>query len=326
MIISKTPYRLSFFGGGTDYPDWLNNNKGAVLSVTIDKYIYISLNVKSSFFHQDYRIVYRKTENKKKIQFINHPSVRECFRHFDLKGGVEMNYMGDLPSKSGMGSSSAFTVGLLNAIYEHKKTRINKKKLALKAIEIEQEIIKENVGSQDQISTSFGGFNLIKFKKSNDFSVKKIEINPDVIKELNGNLLLFYTGIKRKANDIADTYTYKLNSLNNVMNETYDLVFEGHKYLLRGELDKFGQLLNTGWKLKRSLGGSVTNKKIDNIYETAIKEGALGGKLLGAGGGGFFLLYVPKNKTKRVISSLKKLHFFRFNFENRGSHIINSFS
>ena len=127
MIISKTPYRLSFFGGGTDYPAWFKKNKGAVLSVTIDKYIYILLNAKSSFFHQDYRIVYRKTENKKKIQLIDHPSVRECFRHFDLKGGIEMNYMGDLPSQSGMGSSSAFTVGLLNSIYELKKIKINKK-------------------------------------------------------------------------------------------------------------------------------------------------------------------------------------------------------
>ena len=325
MIISKTPYRLSFFGGGTDYPSWLNNNDGIVMSTTINKFIYISLNTKPSMFHKEYRLVYKHIENKKKIRQIKHPSIRECLNYFKVKPGVELFYMGDLPARSGLGSSSAFTVGLLNCLNALKKNKISKKKLAEEAIFIEQKVLRENVGSQDQISTSFGGFNIIKFKKNN-FSVNQIKMTNNLLNELNKNLVLCYSGIPRIANDIVKNYIRKLssNQLQNVMKETFDLVNSGNSLLKKGNLDEFGKLLNVSWHLKKSLHSTVSNTKLDNFYNQAISNGALGGKLLGAGGGGFFLFYVPKIKIKKFKRSFKSLYFCDFKFENKGSSIINN--
>jgi len=327
MIISKTPLRISFFGGGTDYPEWLKENKGAVLSTTINKYIYISLNIKSSLFHQKYIITYRKIENKNKISQIEHPSVRECLKYFKIKPGCELIYNGDLPARSGVGSSSSFTVGLLNCLYALKKKKITKKQLAEKAIFIEREVLKENVGLQDQVACSYGGLNLINFK-NNEFEVSKLNINNNVLKNLNNNLFLCYSGVQRISNNIAKKYIKKLSfsSYKDLMNTNYDLVNEGINLLKKNKLDEFGKLLDISWKMKKKLHNQVSSPKLNEFYDNAINSGALGGKLLGAGAGGFFLFYIPKRKLPNFIKQNKKLHISQFKFENNGSVIINNSS
>lgn len=325
MIISKTPLRISFFGGGTDYPEWFKENKGAVLSTTIDKYIYISLNIKSSLFHKKYIITYRKIENRNKILEIEHPSVRESLKYFKIEPGCELIYNGDLPARSGVGSSSSFTVGLLNCLYALKNININKKKLAEKAIYIEREVLKENVGVQDQIACSYGGFNLIEFSKNN-FKVSKININQYDLNQLNNNLFLCYSGIQRISNNIAKKYIKKLSSSSykNLMNTNYDLVNEGINLLKKNNIDEFGKLLDVSWKIKKKLHDQVSSPKLNEIYDNAIASGALGGKLLGAGAGGFFLFYIPQKKISKFIKLNKKLHISKFKFENNGSVIINN--
>ena len=325
MIISKTPLRISFFGGGTDYPEWFKYNKGAVLSTTINKYSYIALNIKSSLFHKKYIITYRNVEKKNKISEIEHPSVRACLKYFKIPSGCEVIYNGDLPARSGVGSSSSFTVGLLNCLYSLKNIKISKKKLAEKAIYIEKKILKENVGIQDQIACSYGGFNLINFKK-NSFKVSKIDINQDDLDQLNNNLILSYSGVQRISSDIAKKYINKLSlkSYENLMNTNYDLVKEGESILKKKNFDEFGKLLDKNWKLKKKLHNEVTNTKLDQFYNNAIKNGALGGKLLGAGAGGFFLFYVPKIKQKNFIQNKKNQFTSKFKFEKFGTTIINN--
>ena len=325
MIISKTPLRISFFGGGTDYPEWFENNKGAVISTTINKYSYIALNIKSSLFHKKYIITYRNVEKKNKVSEIKHPSVRACLKYFKIPSGCEVIYNGDLPARSGVGSSSSFTVGLLNCLYSLKNIKISKKKLAEKAIFIEKNILKENVGIQDQIACSYGGFNIINFRKNN-FKVSKIDINRHDLYELNNNLILCYSGVQRISSDIAKKYINKLslNSYENLMNTNYDLVKEGINIIEKKNFDEFGKLLDINWKLKKKLHNEVTNTKLDQFYNNALKNGALGGKLLGAGAGGFFLFYVPKSKQTNFIKNNKNQFTSKFKFETFGTTIINN--
>lgn len=324
MIISKTPYRISLFGGGTDYPSWFQNYGGQVISTTIDKYIYISLRILPNFFRHKYRIVYSKTENVKKISDIKHSAVREALKLFKIKGGLEIHYDGDLPARSGMGSSSSFVVGLFNALNSFIDKNYTKRDLSLDCIDFEQRVLNETVGSQDQIAASYGGFNLITFFKDNTFRVSNISKNISYINKLNENLILVYTGIVRTANDIAKTYVDKLSSSNNKikMQSILQNVKDAKILIENRRLDDIGRLLHESWMKKKDLSPQVTNDRIDFIYNLGLKHGALGGKLLGAGGGGFFLFYVPLEKRNFFLKKINKFLNIPFKFSHHGSKII----
>jgi len=322
MIISKTPYRISFFGGGTDYPSWFKENTGKILSTSINKYVYLSLRDLGPYFDYKHRIIWSKVENVNNAKFIKHNVVREMLEYFKIKNGVEIHYQGDLPARSGMGSSSSFVVGLMNAFLKKKKMKLSKMDLAKKSIMFEHKILEEIVGIQDQISASFGGFNKIDIKRNGTFGVKKIKINKNVNK-LDKNLILLFTGIHRTANEIAGQYVSKLNKDKIIeMKEINFQVEEAEQLLIKNKFDDFGRLLNEGWKLKRSLSKVISNKKIDNLYEFSMNNGALGGKLLGAGGGGFMLLYVPYHKQKKFFKKIKHVINVPFNFSEENSQII----
>jgi D-glycero-alpha-D-manno-heptose-7-phosphate kinase len=322
MIISKTPYRISFFGGGTDYPTWFKENKGKILSTTIDKYVYLSLQDLGPYFNYKHRVIWSKVEMVKEAKLIKHNVVREMLEYFKIKDGVEIHYQGDLPARSGMGSSSSFVVGLMNAFLIKKKLKLSKMCLAKKSIFFEHNILKEIVGIQDQISASFGGLNKLDIKKNGDFDVKKIKINKQ-IKNLDKNLVLLFTGIQRTANEIAGQYVSKLKKDKIMeMKEINFQVEEAEQLLLRNKFDDFGKLLNDGWKLKKSLSKVISNKKIDDLYEFSINNGALGGKLLGAGGGGFMLLYIPHHNQKKFFKKIKNIINVPFNFSEESSQII----
>jgi len=323
MIISKTPYRISFFGGGSDYPSWYLRNGGMVLSSTINKFVYISCRNLPPFFNHKYRIVWSKLETVKKINQINHKPIRKILDYYNIKNGLEIHYDGDLPARSGMGSSSVFVVGLVNLLNNLMNKNITTKNLAKKSIFFEQKILKENVGSQDQIAVSYGGFNKIVFKRGGDFTVSKISFSKKKINDLNDNLLLVYTGITRNAHDIAKDYINKLDkSKSSHILRILDFVNIAENILKNGDLNDFGKLLHESWIEKKSLSSNISNSNIDNIYHFAIRNGALGGKLLGAGGGGFFLFYVPKKNQKKFIKSLKKMIVIPFKFSDEGSVIM----
>jgi len=323
MIISKTPYRITFFGGASDYPSWYLKNGGTVLSSTIDKYIYISCRDLPPFFDHKFRFVWSKIEEVKFINQIKHNAVREMLKLYKIKKGLEIHYDGDLPSRSGVGSSSVFVVGLMNLLNTFETKKINKKNLAKKSIFFEQNILKEVVGSQDQIAAAFGGFNKIIFKKNGDFLVNKINVKKSRLIKLNKNLLLMYTGYKRTAHDIAKSYVNKLeNTKEKHILKILSYVKEGEKILKSGDLNDFGRLLHDSWLEKKCLSSSISNSSIDDIYNQALKNGALGGKLLGAGGGGFFLFYVSPENQKFF---LKKMSYFTnvpFKFSFKGSKIL----
>jgi len=322
MIISKTPYRISFFGGGTDYPSWFKENKGKILSTTIDKYVYLSLRDLGPYFNYKHRIIWSKVENVNETKLIQHNVVREMLEYFKIKDGVEIHYQGDLPARSGMGSSSSFVVGLMNAFLIKKKIKVSKMNLAKRSIFFEHKILKEIVGIQDQISASFGGLNKLDIKKNGSFDVKKIEINKQ-IKNLDKNLVLLFTGIHRTANEIAGQYVSKLKKDKVMeMKEINFQVEEAEQLLVKNKFDDFGKLLNDGWKLKKSLSKIISNKKIDDLYEFSINNGATGGKLLGAGGGGFMLLYIPHHKQKKFFKKIKHVINVPFNFTEESSQII----
>lgn len=322
MIISKTPYRISFFGGGTDYAEYSRHNPGHVISTTIDRFVYLTCRNLPPFFKHNIRLAYSKIEEVNSPKQLHHNSVKSILKFLNLYKNLEIHYDGDLPARSGMGSSSAFTVGLLNSLAQLTGRKFSKYDLAKNAIDIEQNLSNELVGSQDQISASYGGFNYIKFKRNN-FTVKKMDMNEKYKNLLDKNLLLFFTGITRTASKIAQTYIRKIENENlKNLKHIYEITNEGRLLLKRNKIDDFGKLLHDGWMYKKSLSKLISNSKIDNIYDTALKNGALGGKLLGAGGGGFLLLYVPYKKQRSVKSALKKLIHVPFNFSNKGSEII----
>ena len=324
MIITRTPFRISFFGGGTDYPVYYEENGGTVLSTTINKYCYISCRHLPPFFDYKYRIRYTSREETNSLSEIRHPSVRECLRFLDIGDGIEMVHTSDIPARSGIGSSSAFTVGFLNSLYALSGKMTTKRQLAREAIYIEQSVLKENVGSQDQVAAAFGGMNKIEFGADRDFYVTPITINQDKLNILQDSLMLFYTGLVRNASDIAgeqiDVTPLKGKELA-VMKEMVDEAVD----ILNGnpnDIDDFGKLLNESWKIKRGLTSLITNGKIDEIYETALKAGASGGKLLGAGGGGFVLFFAPPGRQERIREELSGLLYVPFSFENLGSQVV----
>ena len=322
MIISRTPYRVSFFGGGTDYPGWYLKHGGQVLSTTIDKYLYISCRYLPPFFEHRLRLVYSKIEMCQHSNELDHPSVREVMKFLGIDSGLELHYDGDLPGRSGLGSSSAFTVGLLNALYAYQGKMVSPHQITKESIHIEQNIINETVGSQDQTNAAYGGFNRIQFKQSGEIIVDPIIIHQERIKALDNNLMLFYTGIMRTAEKVALSYVENIDKKEKKLNLMYDMVDKAIEILNKGELDDFGFLLNEAWQQKRSLSKLVSNSHIDNIYASALSAGALGGKLSGAGGGGFLQVYVPLEKQQAVKKKLSHLLHVPYNFETNGSQII----
>ena len=324
MIISRTPFRISFFGGGTDYPVWYEKFGGSVINATINKYCFITARFLPPFFNYKYRVRCYLHEEAQIVNEIKHPSVRECIKYLKLEKGIEIVHNADLPARSGLGSSSTFTVGLLNALHAINNYMPTKRELASQAIDIEQNFIKESVGSQDQTAAAFGGFNKITFNGVSDIDVDPIIIKKERQFELENNLLLFFTGFSRTASEIAKEQISVTRTKEKELTTMLEISKEGLSRLTdeKQSLDQFGKLLDEQWKIKRSLTNKISNKNIDEIYSAGINAGAIGGKLLGAGGGGFMLFYVSKGKQKNVINALKKKLFVPFRFEFTGSKII----
>jgi len=323
MIISKTPFRISFFGGGTDYPVWYRKNKGAVLATTINKYCYITCRYLPPFFNHKHRIVYSKVENVKHISEIEHPAVRAVLDFMKIKKGLEVHHDGDLPARTGLGSSSSFVVGLLHSLYALKGSMPDKLRLAKEAIHIERDVLKENIGSQDQVSAAFGGFNKVTFNGNDEINLQPIIIGQQRLQQLQDHLMLIFTGFSRFASEIAvkqieNTPKKKreLTLMHQMVDEAVKILAE-HKNLL-----DFGKLLHESWKLKRSLTDQISTPQIDTIYDTARRAGAIGGKLLGAGGGGFMIFFAKPEVQSRIIQRTKGLLRVPFQFESAGSEII----
>jgi D-glycero-alpha-D-manno-heptose-7-phosphate kinase len=323
MIISRTPFRISFFGGGTDYAAWYRKHGGAVLATAIDKYCYLTCRYLPPFFEHRIRVVYSKIESCQSVDEISHPAVREVLRHLQITRGIEIHHDGDLPARSGMGSSSAFTVGLLHGLHALQGTMPSKKQLVEESIFIEQDRLREVVGSQDQVSAAHGGFNHITFLQNGEISVRPITLPQERLRELNSHLMLFYTGIKRTSSNIAGTWANGLDARKRQLRIMKDLVEESISVLSNGEdIRSFGELLDEAWQAKRSMSSQVSNAHIDEIYDEAISAGAIGGKLTGAGGGGFLLVFAPPSAQKRIKGRLRKLIHVPFGFEFSGSQII----
>jgi D-glycero-alpha-D-manno-heptose-7-phosphate kinase len=323
MIISKTPCRISFFGGGTDYPSWYLKNGGEVLSATIDKHIYIHCRYLPPFFKHRLIVHYSKIEMCNSYKEIQHPAVREVLNFLSHEKDLEIYYIGDLPGRSGLGSSSAFTVGLLNALSTYLGRTTSRHQLATESIHIEQNLIGETVGSQDQVNAAYGGLNHIRFMQNGEILVHPAKISQKRINRLDDNLMLFYTGIMRTAEEIAKSYVDDIHSKEKQLSFIQDAVKEGIDILNSDrDLNEFGVLLHETWLVKRSLSSRVSNTRVDQIYEAARSAGAIGGKLSGAGGGGFLLLFVPPKKQSAVKKNLKNLVHVPFHIESNGSQII----
>ena len=324
MIISRTPFRISFFGGGTDYPDWYEKNEGVTISSTINKFSYISIRKLPAFFKFKHRIRYYKNEEVISLDKIKHPVVREAMKLMSIEEGLEIVHSADLPARSGIGSSSSFTVGLLHALSAYKNKMLSKRELAIKAINLEQNIIKECVGSQDQTIAAFGGFNFTEYNKLNTFEVHNILTSNERKSSLEKNLILCFSGFARTAEEIAKYQILNIPKKEKELNKIIDITIQAKKILMNEKisLDNFGNLLNEQWYLKKKLSNNISNSNIDKIYNTAIKAGAIGGKLLGAGGGGFLVFYARKEDHKKIINSLKNYLIIPFRFDNNGSQII----
>jgi D-glycero-alpha-D-manno-heptose-7-phosphate kinase len=324
MIICQTPFRISFFGGGTDYPASYRKHGGAVLSTTINKYGYITCRRLPPFFEHKHRIVYSKIENVRSTEEIDHPAVRTVFKYLGIEEGLEIHYDGDLPARSGLGSSSSFTVGLLNTLYAMKGKLKSKKELAEETIYVEQELVKETVGSQDQIAAAYGGFNRIDFQANGAFDVTPMVIPRLRSQLLNEHLMLFFTGFSRIAETIAKSKVDNFESREKHLLRMKAMVDEAQKIIQSsdGSLDDFGKMLHEGWELKKELSDKVSNDDIDAIYQAGINNGAHGGKILGAGGGGFILFYARPEVQPAIRKALHKLIEVDFKFEYGGSKII----
>ncbi len=324
MVITRTPLRISFFGGGTDYPAWYEENGGAVLSTSIDKYCYLSCRYLPQFFDHRSRIAWSQIELVKSRDEIQHPVVREALKFVDMDDGVEIHNFNDLPSRSGMGSSSSFTVGIVHALRVLRGERPDKTQLATDAIHIERNLLRENVGSQDQVAASFGGLNKIIFGGPEHIRVEPVLLDPATLQHLQDHLLLFFTGRSRSASEIAVHQIRNIPNKGNELRTMRRMVDDAIRILQGGALDDFGKLLDESWHIKRGLSSQVTNSSIDEIYETGKKAGAFGGKLLGAGGGGFVLFFVPPERKENVKTKLKALLHVPFRFESCGSQVIYS--
>lgn len=324
MIITRSPLRISFFGGGTDLPDYYRKFGGEVLSTTIDKYLYITCRRMPPFWDYTNRFVYgSKTELVSSLDEIEHPSIRETLRYLNLDYGIDLHYNTDIPARSGIGSSSSFTVGLLNTLYGLNGKMLSKKELAMQAIHIEQELIQEAVGSQDQTAAAFGGFNHIIFRKSGDIEVCPMTLPLNRIRLLNEHFVLVFTGFQRFAKSIEKDKIQKLNQHYNNLTKMKGYVKQAIDILNTDtDIREFGALLNDTWTEKKSLSNKVSDRRIDDMYQQGIKHGAIGGKLLGAGGGGFMLFFVELSKQKEFIKAFSNFVVVPFMFEDAGSQVI----
>ena len=323
MVISKTPFRMSFFGGGTDFSEYFEHHGGSVLSATFDKYCFVTVRDFPPFFDHKNQLTYSKIERFDSPDELSHPLVREALKYLH-ENGIQISYDADLPARTGIGSSSSFAVGLLNSIHTLRGKYTDKKQLATEAIYLERVLCNEHGGIQDQIAAAYGGLNRIDFSKDG-FQVRPIEISEDRLEKLNSNLLLFFSGQSRFSSEIAKEQTSRTAENTETLHKMKELVSEGEKILCSDRsLDEFGELLGYSWKMKTTLANNITNDEINTFYETALKNGASGGKLLGAGGGGFILLYVPEKYQSKVKTALEKYMYVPFRFENDGSRILYS--
>jgi len=323
MVITRTPYRISFFGGGTDYPAWSSVHGGAVLATTINKYCYISCRRLPPFFDHKYRLVYSVIEDVTSINDIKHPSIKAVLGWAGVEDGLEIHHDGDLPARSGLGSSSSFTVGLTHAVQALKGQMSSKDQLARDAIHIEQNLIGEYVGSQDQILAAFGGFNYIEFRRDGSFNIVPITLKSYRLNQLSSHLMLFFTGISRIASEVARSKIENISKRERELMAIRAMVEEAITLLYNDAepIESFGKLMHEGWKLKRSLSEKVSNPHVDSIYQAAIDAGAIGGKLLGAGGGGFLLIFARPDLHPLIRKKLKQLVYVPFDFEDAGSRI-----
>lgn len=324
MITTRTPLRISFFGGGTDYPIWYRQFGGSVLSTAIDKCCYITCRRLPPFFEYHSRVSYSRIENVNQNGAIEHPSVRGCLEYMGVEEGVEIHHVADLPARTGLGTSSAFTVGLLLGLYALRDQMRDKYALASDAIHVEQEVIREAVGSQDQISAAYGGFNRINFNTDGSFEVKSVMVSRDRLAALQQHCALYFTGFSRTASEIAQEQIrttpqrkHELELMFQMVNEAESIVTNPNR-----SLDEFGHLLHECWQVKRTLTQKITNLHLDEIYEAGRSAGALGGKLLGAGGGGFMLFFVSPERREALRTRLKNLLCVPMKFSNRGSHVV----
>lgn len=321
MIITQTPFRMSFFGGGTDFPDFYREHGGAVISTTFDKYCYVNVRHLPRFFDYSTELSYARTERVKRVEDIEHPAIREAMKHLDMHE-IRLTYEADLPARSGLGTSSSFAVGMLNAFYALKGKYADKRKLADDAIFLERVLCNESGGVQDQIAASFGGMNRINFN-AEGYTVNPVIISPERKKLLNRNLMLFFTGFCRFSSDIQVAAEKNLKSKQNQLLEMLSLVDDAEKILTsKTDLEEFGRLLDYTWQLKRGITDKVSTDSIDAVYSRALQAGATGGKLLGAGGGGFLLFYVDPDKQENVRKALENLLYVPFEFENGGTRVI----
>lgn len=321
MIITKTPFRMSFFGGGTDFPGFYEQHGGAVISTTFDKYCYVTVRHLPRFFEYSTQLVYSKMEYVSAIEDIEHPAIREAMKFLDMHE-MRIAYDADLPARSGLGTSSSFAVGLLNAFYSLKGKFADKRKLADEAIYLERVLCKESGGIQDQIAASFGGLNRINFN-AEGYTVEPIIISPERKKILNENMMLFFTGFSRFSSDIQKGTETALKDKTKELLEMLSLVDDAQNILTsKCDINEFGRLLNHTWELKRGIASKISTNAIDELYARAMKAGALGGKLLGAGGGGFLLFYVEKEKQEAVKAAMSHLLHVPFEFENDGTRVI----
>jgi D-glycero-alpha-D-manno-heptose-7-phosphate kinase len=321
MIISKTPFRISFVGGGSDLPSYYLNHGGAVLSTSIDKYIYLSMH--SYFVENKYFLKYSKNELTDNVEDIIHPIIREVFKYFEIKG-VDFNSSADLPSGTGMGSSSAFTSGLINLCCTYKGVYMSREAIADLACKIEIDILKEPIGKQDQYACAVGGLNFIEFNKDNTVNIEKIHLDVERSRTMSNNLLLFYLGNTRSASSVLSEQKQNIEDGKKIENlgKMVQLAYELKSEILKGEIDVLGESLHKGWILKKELASGISSQNIDYYYDLAIKAGAIGGKLLGAGGGGFLLFYVKQNNQQSVKNALKDLTYTEFNLDKSGTKII----
>ncbi len=324
MIISRTPYRISLFGGGTDYPEWYQEHGGAVIGTTINKYCYVSIRMLPPFFEHKHRIAYSKVEAVKEISEIEHPAVRAILQESDLNCGVEIHYDGDLPARSGLGSSSSFTVGLLNAINAFHGKRISSHCLAKEAIHIEQNVIGEAVGSQDQTWAAYGGTNRIDFRVDGGFSVSPLIMSASRKNDLESHLMLFFTGFSRYADVLAKKQKENFDARKKQLLTLRSLVDDAEKIICNpdGDLKDLGLMLAEGWKNKKELHQDISTSAIDEIYDAGIKAGAWGGKLLGAGGGGFIAFLAPPECHHKIREALCNLIYVKGKIGSPGSEII----
>jgi D-glycero-alpha-D-manno-heptose-7-phosphate kinase len=323
MIISRTPFRISFFGGGTDYPAWYQQHGGAVLSTSFDKYCYITCRELPPFFDHKYRIAYSKVEHAQSIADIEHPAIRAIIKEMRLELGLEIHCDADLPARSGLGSSSSFVIGMLHSLSALQGKIVTKDWLASEAIRIEREVLRECVGSQDQPAAAHGGFNVIHFQQDGCFRIEPLILGNQRTQELNDHLMLFFTGFSRISSEIARTQIANIATNGEGTHLMRAMVDDAVEILCNGrDIRIFGELLHSGWMCKRAMSDQISNSGIDSIYDTARQAGAIGGKLLGAGGGGFMLLFVSPKLQASVKHALKELIHVPFKFENSGSQII----